>query len=133
MQLTRRRGFTLIEALVAFAILTMALAQLLRSVGLGARNDMRADFLSRAARQGRAQLARVGVETPIVPGVTQGRWSDGVVWTQEIGGYGPSYKTLTGDTVAGYWVKLDMRSGPQTNDTITFNCVKIAVIRGAGL
>ncbi len=77
---TRRRGFTLIEALAAFAILALALGQLLRSVSAGAENEQRADYLLGAVADGRSHLAgarlslpssrvkRLGVTTTACPG-----------------------------------------------------------------
>jgi hypothetical protein len=80
-----RRGFALIEALVAFLILALALGALLQGVGLGARNESRGDFLLRAARQGRSQLEGLGVATPLVVGETSGRYADGLLWSLAIG------------------------------------------------
>jgi general secretion pathway protein I len=79
-RLKSREGFTLIEALAAFAILALALTQLLRGVSGGARNEARADFLLRATRQGASHLDRLGVEAPAPFGVTTGRYPDGLRW-----------------------------------------------------
>jgi len=79
-RLKSREGFTLIEALAAFAILALALTQLLLGVSGGARNEARADFLLRAARQGASHLDRLGVEGPAPFGVTTGRYPDGLRW-----------------------------------------------------
>ena len=76
----RRRGFTLIEALAAFAILALALGQLLRSVGAGAANEQRADYLLRAVADGGSHLARLGVSLPLMEGETIGRYDDGLPW-----------------------------------------------------
>lgn len=79
-RLTSRRGFSLIEALAAFAILAMSLGQLLNGVSGGARNEARADFLLRAARQGAAHLDALGVDGPVPFGQTSGRYADGLYW-----------------------------------------------------
>jgi general secretion pathway protein I len=75
-----RQGFTLIESLTAFAILAMTLAQLLNGVSGGARNESRADFLLRAARQGASQLDALGVDGLPPFGETSGRYPDGLYW-----------------------------------------------------
>lgn len=78
--LKARRGFTLLEALAAFAILALALSQLLNGVSGGARNESRADFLMRAARHGAAQLDALGADGKIALGETNGRYEDGLLW-----------------------------------------------------
>jgi type II secretory pathway pseudopilin PulG len=80
-RLTARRGFSLVESLTAFAILALSLSQLLNGVGLGARNEARADFLLRAARQGASHLDSLGVDGPLPIGQTTGRYSDGLSWS----------------------------------------------------
>lgn len=109
--LARRRGFTLIEALAAFAILALALGQLLRSVGAGAENEQRADYLLGAVADGRSHLAGLGVSLPLEPGETFGRYDDGLPWTLSVvrdqavasGGATPS--------VVAYRLRLEVGSG----------------------
>ncbi len=83
-RLKSRLGFSLIESLTAFAILAMTLSQLLEGVGGGARNEARADFLFRAARQGASHLDTLGVEGPPPFGETSGRYSDGLYWSLSV-------------------------------------------------
>jgi general secretion pathway protein I len=70
----------LIEALAAFAIMALALGQLLRAIGMGAENQRRADFLSRAALDGSSHLAEIGASRPLSPGESAGRYDDGLRW-----------------------------------------------------
>lgn len=128
-----RRGFTLIETLAAFAILAMALAGLLQSLGLGVQNEVRADFMARASRQGKSQLERLGVDQPVGPGITTGRYDDGLVWSLEIGPYGAPAKSAEGATVAAYSVRLAIRPGLGSADEISFSAVKLAITKKPGL
>jgi prepilin-type N-terminal cleavage/methylation domain-containing protein len=97
--LKARRGFTLLEALVAFAILALALSQLLAGVGGGARSESRADFLLRAARHGASQLDALGADGAIPLGDSTGRYDDGLVWRLTVR-QGRTIKGPTGAVIA---------------------------------
>lgn len=80
----RRRGFTLIEVLVAFAILAMALAAMFQlfSGGLGAIGT--AERYSMATMLARSVLDDVGAEIPLIPGEQGGDLDDGFSWLVRI-------------------------------------------------
>ena len=69
---TKEQGFTLVEVLVAFAILTLGLTVLYQlfgdSVGQTGRSDMRREALLIA----QSKLAEVSARRPILPGETSG-------------------------------------------------------------
>ncbi|PPQ35758.1 general secretion pathway protein I [Rhodoblastus acidophilus] len=112
LRLDQRRGFTLIEALVAFAIMTLALGQLLRALSVGAENQRRADFLSRASLDGTSHLAEIGVSLPLAPGGSSGSYIDGLRWrlhtVEDRSAIGPAGRI----TLVGYRLRLDIL--PQT-------------------
>jgi general secretion pathway protein I len=80
----RRRGFTLIEVLVAFAILAVALTALFQvfSSGLGAIGT--AERHSMAAMLARSILDDVGAEIPLAVGEQRGELDDGFSWLVRI-------------------------------------------------
>ena len=59
------RGFTLIEVIIAFALLALALTLLLGSLSGAARQVGQADVRSRATLYAQSLLASTGVETPL--------------------------------------------------------------------
>jgi general secretion pathway protein I len=81
-------GFTLIEVLVALAILAMAFGFTFRALSGGFdrldRDQKRADALLRA----QSVLTRVGHDIALEDGIIGGRTEDGLAWQVEIGPYG---------------------------------------------
>lgn len=125
-RLKSREGFTLIEALAAFAILALALSQLLLGVSGGARNEARADFLLRAARQGASHLEALGVDGPAPFGVTTGRYPDGLRWKLFVVP-GKNVDGPTGEPIAtSFRARLVIGRPSGYGETATFSTFKIA-------
>jgi general secretion pathway protein I len=127
-RLKSRQGFSLIESLAAFAILAMTLAQLLNGVSGGVRNETRADFLLRAARQGASQLDALGADGVIPTGQSSGRYPDGLFWFLTV---------APGRTVAGpggapiaasFHARLVINKPSGFGDTFTLSAVKIKAL-----
>jgi general secretion pathway protein I len=78
----RRRdaGFTLVEVIVAFAIVTLVLAALYQAIAGAYRGYARVQVREQTLALARAQLDAVGVEGPLQPGETTGTYATGVVW-----------------------------------------------------
>ena len=72
-----QRGYSLLEVIVAFALLALALTLLLGSLSGGSRQVHNADLRSRAVLHAQSLLAVAGVETPLQEGRQQGQWEDG--------------------------------------------------------
>jgi len=136
-RLTSRRGFSLVEALAAFAILAMSLGQLLNGVSGGVRNESRADFLLRASRQGAAQLDALGVDGPVAFGQTSGRYADGLYWFLTVTP-GPSAVSAAGGvnatgaggpngqlTATSFHAELVIRKPSGFGETLTLATLKI--------
>lgn len=80
----RRRGFTLLEVLVAFAVLAVALGVAFEIFATGLRGVRSADALTRAVLIAQSRLAGVGIETELTPGAHDGETDDGTRWRIEI-------------------------------------------------
>lgn len=72
-----QRGYTLIEVVVAFALLAAALTLLLGTLSGAARQVRDSADGGRAALYAQSLLAQVGVGEPVKPGSTQGEFEDG--------------------------------------------------------
>lgn len=122
------RGFTLIEALVAFAILALALSQLLSGVSGGVRNESRADFLLRATRHGSSQLDALGANGKPPAGETRGRYDDGLVWSLVVEP-GVTVRGPTGAAAAeSYHARLVIRRDSGYGDSLTLSTVKFVIL-----
>lgn len=129
----RGNGFTLIEALAAFAILTLVMAGLLSGVSGAVHNDDRADFLLRASRFARSQLDVIGIAAPIAVGETTGRSEDGLSWTLTIEPYGASAPAnAAAPKLIAYWVRLTVRraaGAASASNELTFGALKLVAIQ----
>ena len=80
-----QRGYTLIEVIVAFAVLGVALMLLLGTLSNGTRQVPWAADSGRAALHARSLLDGLGIDVPVVPGRTTGEFESGRYrWTLEI-------------------------------------------------
>ena len=83
-----QRGYTLIEVLVAFAILALALTILLGTLSGATRQVKWADEAGRAALHAQSLLASVGVAESLQPGRRAGTFEDGHYrWSLDIAPY----------------------------------------------
>ena len=76
----RRRGFTLVEVVVALLIFGLTFAVLARIVQTGVLQSARAGTMTTATLLARSQLARIGADVPIAPGELEGDAGAGFRW-----------------------------------------------------
>ncbi len=103
----------------------MSLGQLLNGVSGGVRNEARADFLLRAARQGASQLDALGVDGPVPFGETSGRYPDGLYWLLSVtpgpsAGGGPGQAGFT-----SFHARLVIRKPGGYGENFTLAALKI--------
>jgi general secretion pathway protein I len=73
----RQRGFTLIEVIVATALLALGLTLLLGSLTGAVRQVRGAEDAGRVSLYAQSLLAQVGVGAPLQPGEQDGSWDEG--------------------------------------------------------
>jgi len=82
------RGYTLIEVIVAFALLALALTLLLGTLSGAAKQVRWADEAGRAALHAQSLLDQVGVGEVLKPGHREGTFEDGRYhWTLDVAPY----------------------------------------------
>jgi general secretion pathway protein I len=85
----RQSGYTLIEVLVAFMILALALTVLLRIFSGGLRNVSVSSDYATATLIAESRLAAAGIDTPLRPGETSGTEGEQFAWTVSVQDYQP--------------------------------------------
>ena len=81
----RQRGYTLLEVIVAFALLALALTLLLGTLSGGVRQVRAADQATRASLHAQSLLAGLGMDEPLRPGQREGTFEQGRYrWRLEI-------------------------------------------------
>jgi len=93
---SRQRGFTLIEVIIAFALLALALTLLLGTLSGSAREVRWSTDAGRAALHAQSLLDQVGVGEALRPGARDGEFEDGRYrWNLQIEPYAdPSQRNL---------------------------------------
>jgi len=127
----RRDGFTLVETLVAFAVLALAMSQLMTALSGAAQNESRADFYLRASREGQSQLDALGVEGRIERGETNGSYEDGLLWDLKVEPYLTVKSPMRTGEVVSFWAHLTIRRpGLQevARQSLTLTTLKIVTI-----
>ena len=77
-------GFTLLEVLIALVIFALVFGVLAQIFQTGLHQARVAEATSAATLFARSQLARVGVEIPLVVGAYEGESEDGLRWRAAI-------------------------------------------------
>jgi general secretion pathway protein I len=85
----RQTGYTLIEVLVAFMILALALTVLLRIFSGGLRNVSVSSDYATATLIAESRLAATGIDIPLTPGETAGIEGERFEWTVSVQDYQP--------------------------------------------
>ena len=81
-------GFTLLEILVALAILAVSVPILMTTLGNGLRRTSSTDLETSASALAQSLLAKVGTEMTLVDGKQAGQFEGGFRWKLQVTPYG---------------------------------------------
>jgi type II secretory pathway pseudopilin PulG len=98
-------GFTLLEFLVAFAILTMFIASMLIGIGVALRGDNQAAFVLMATAAAKSKLSSIAAEPVLQPGTSTGYTADRLLWRTTVHPYG-LVRIAPDRVLQGYWIDV---------------------------
>jgi len=105
-------GFSLLEVLVAFSILSLSLGVLMRIFSGDGRLAGMAEDHSRAIVVAESLLANAGVEAPLQPGVFSGEFDRQFGWTLRVTPFiQPDVAQQEQQPFKPYWVELTVEWG----------------------
>jgi general secretion pathway protein I len=105
MMRSHEHGFTLVEVLVALAILTLSLTAFYRLLGDGTQAGSTVRVREEALAQAEAALQRFGVDLPVV--ASNGVFDNGMTWQLETTPL--AEREGAAGTVAQVWIVLSVR------------------------
>jgi general secretion pathway protein I len=82
-----QKGFSLLEVLVAFAILALSLGVLLQVIATGLRNTAIAEDYTEARLYAESILAALGRESPLQETVSEGQIDEKFSWRSSVAAY----------------------------------------------
>jgi len=86
-QLTKQKGFSLLEILIAFSILALSLGILLKIFSGGVNTAVVAEDYTAAVQIAESLMAKTGVETPLQEGQDSGTENEKYNWQVDVGPY----------------------------------------------
>ena len=123
------RGFTLIEVIIAFALLALALTLLLGSLSGAARQVRNADEAGRATLHAQSLLAQLGVGDALRPGTQQGVFEQGRYrWVLAIAPYADPLRprAVAGNAPRLLQVQLSVAWGDDSRQVLQWQTLRLA-------
>ncbi len=124
------RGFTLIEVIIAFALLALALTLLLGSMSGAARQVRHADDSGRATLHAQSLLAQLGVGEALRPGTRQGVFEQGRYrWVMQVTPYTDPMKprpAAADSAPRQLAVELSMTWGDTDRESLQWQTLRLA-------
>lgn len=124
---SRHAGYSLLEVLVAFALLAGALTVLLAALSTASRQVRMGEDAGRARLHAQSLLTTLGVEQPLQPGSQSGQWEQGHYrWQLQIqpwegNGSGPAQGS---DSLLQ--VQLQVRWGERAGEQLQLQTLRLA-------
>lgn len=119
----REEGFTLLEVLVALAILGASVATIFPLVSNNRASQIEADMRWRMAFLADALVQSVGLEAPLAPGRWEGS-REGFSWSLDVTPYVAGHGK--GRSTQLYEIKVKVSSQAYVSESVTFATLRLA-------
>jgi len=96
---SKKAGFTLLEVLVAFTLLALAMGIIMQIFSRGVNGADLADRYAKAAMLAESKLATVGVAEALAEGDYNGQFDDNFAWTMTVRAYASATEPPTPSTL----------------------------------
>lgn len=106
-----RGGFTLLEVLIAFAILAVALGALMQAFSQGLRSVRLAEDYATAAMLAQSKMAEVGTLIPLEDGEHAGTFENGLAWRVVLAAFAGDPADAGTETTRLYEVSVSVARG----------------------
>ncbi len=116
-------GFTLVETIVAFAILALVISTAVTIVGNGSKRERFDQARMSALSHARSELAAMSMTGAVRSGTTAGRYDDGMAW--RIIAAPIAVSTAAGVATLPYAVSVAVYNSDTTGDGVTLKSVVI--------
>lgn len=105
------RGFTLLEVIVAFAIVALALSAIFQIFSTGLRSSVVTENYNMATLLADSKLAGIGIEEPLEAGDQSGTFDNGFRWEANIRPYDDGGSTFTPGEIQAFEVTVTVKWG----------------------
>jgi general secretion pathway protein I len=120
-------GFTLVEVVVALAILALSLGVLYQSFGWSARRTASLANTEAAWLAAQSLLAEIRAKPTLQPGTNDGEWPGGLRWTTQVDPHGVA-ADMSG-RVQPVAVTIHVRWGERASQQVRLQSVELARVR----
>ena len=120
-----RGGFTLLEVLIAFTILAVALVALLRAFSSGLRGLDAAEAGAVALQHARSKIEEVGTVIPLEAGEYGGEFEDGTRWSVAIRPH-EAGEGAAAETVALVPYEIEVTASRERGGKVTLRSLRLA-------
>ncbi len=123
-----QRGFTLIEVIIAFAIVALALSAVFQIFSTGLRGSVVTENYNIATLLAESKLAGIGIEEPLDTGDQSGTFENGFQWQTTVRPYDDGGSSFTPGAIQAFEVTVTVKWGGLNRErTVSLATLRLAI------